>query len=657
MPNSTRNESLSQDIRCQGEPGPADAPARIGDIVDGCKIIEIAGAGAMCYVYRAFEIDLEIERAIKMLRPEMSAAVRRKFGAEGKITARLDHPHIVKVHGCGIWNGLHPYIKMEYIDGKSLRHILSARRHVPPAAALALTAVLARALDYAARQTFTIWGATHEGVVHRDLKPENILITRQGTPKIADFGIVQTDDDAGKAAMGTTAYMSPEQHADRELTFASDIYALGILLYEMICGVRPFPDDPARIAAAKERAAYAPVREHAPSAPPEVQAIVERCLAPNPEKRYTEHESLQFACEQALETYGPLSPDELIQSYITAPDQFKSRLHAARKAGRAKRSYAKPLLIAVGAIAVLSGAGAWFAAHTDFFDPMQRKPVNASRSGSEDARKDQKSRVSGRGKEFAAQRHDATADTLKAMGQPAGDRPSAHLNASQGKPRADQSYAAHGKRQELESHERNSRDLATLTKSDIVADSAAQPAKPDGSASQAGKDTKNALPASGKKAYFDRDYRETIHILAPALEHITHKPARDSAVIMLMEARYMISDFSGAVALANEHTIETARSCMIQALVFEALENHERAMQWFEKSVRAPTLFGARSESEALLQRARYYQRQFDKKKSDIMHTKLIRAWRDVERRLCGFDAAACEVARDILHQYGKASP
>jgi serine/threonine protein kinase len=631
-------------MRYEGESGSEGVPARIGDIVDGCKIIEIAGAGAMCYVYRAFEIDLEIERALKMLRPEMPAAVRRKFGAEGKITARLDHPHIVKVHGSGIWNDRHPYIKMEYIDGKSLRHILSARRHVPPAAALALTAVLAKALDYAARQTFTIWGATHEGVVHRDLKPENILITRQGTPKIADFGIVQTDDDAGRAAMGTTAYMSPEQHADSELTFASDIYALGILLYEMICGVRPFPDDPARIAEAKQRASYAPVQEHAPSVPPEVREIVDRCLAPDPKKRYTEHDSLQFACERALETYGPLSPAELIQAYIIAPDQFKSRLHAARKATQAKRSYAKPWLIAVGALAVLGGA--WFVASTDFVKFDLSKLF-----------RDYESEAGDRRAALENERNDAPAIAHAPEDRESGDGHSAQRNAAHKQPEKGSPFPARAQRPETASHAGDPRHSAALPQPDAAKPSSEKSPKPAESASPPADETSGGLPPRGKKAYFERDYRETIRILAPALTQITHKPARDSAVTMLMEARYMTSDFSGAVALANKYDTKTARSRMIQALVFEALDNHERAAHLFDTSVRAPTLFGDRSAAEALLQRARYYQRQFEKKKDDATRMNMIHAWRDVERGLCGIDTSACETARSLLRRYEGVSP
>ena len=217
-------------------------------LADRYRIEGEIGAGGMATVYLAQDLRHDRRVALKLLRPELSAVIgAERFLAEIKLTANLQHPHILPLFDSGEADGFLFYV-MPFVEGESLRGRLTREKQLPVAEAVRIAAEVASALDYAHRH----------GVVHRDIKPENILL-HDGRALVADFGIALAASKAGGARMtetgmslGTPHYMSPEQAmGEREITARSDVYALGVVLYEMLTGDPPFTGSTAQAIVAR----------------------------------------------------------------------------------------------------------------------------------------------------------------------------------------------------------------------------------------------------------------------------------------------------------------------------------------------------------------------------------------------------------------------
>ncbi|HEU5168976.1 MAG TPA: protein kinase [Gemmatimonadales bacterium] len=252
-------------------------------IADRYRLKRELGAGGMATVWLAEDLKHDREVAVKVLRPELSAVLgAERFLQEIKVTAHLQHPHILPLFDSGSAEGLLYYV-MPYVEGESLRARLAREKQLPVDEAVTIAKGVASALDYAHRH----------GVIHRDIKPENILL-HDGQPLVADFGIALAVSRAGGTrvtetglSLGTPHYMSPEQAtADRELTPRSDIYALAAVLYEMLIGDPPHTGSTAQAIIAKvvtERPR--PIRPARPSVTPELEAAVLRGLEKIPADR------------------------------------------------------------------------------------------------------------------------------------------------------------------------------------------------------------------------------------------------------------------------------------------------------------------------------------------------------------------------------------
>jgi serine/threonine protein kinase len=205
------------------------------DCIPGYPIDRLIGKGGMAAVYLAIQESLDRPVALKILKDPDSPEFSERFVNEGRIIASLVHGNIVTVHDVGIAEGLH-YISMEYVDGGDLR-IRIADGQSPEAA-----------LDLAARMADCLGFAHRKGVIHRDLKPANILFRRDGTPLLTDFGIAKnqrldSDLTATGKIVGTPRYMSPEQALGKPVDGRSDLYSLGVVLYEMLTGEPPYRGD------------------------------------------------------------------------------------------------------------------------------------------------------------------------------------------------------------------------------------------------------------------------------------------------------------------------------------------------------------------------------------------------------------------------------
>jgi serine/threonine-protein kinase len=239
------------------------------------------GSGGMATVYLAQDLRHDRKVAIKVLHPELAAAIgAERFLAEIKVTANLQHPHILPLHDSGMLHtsardGLEGpstilYYVMPFVQGESLRDRLKRERQLPIGDAVAIARDVAAALDYAHRQ----------GVIHRDIKPENILL-HEGRPLVADFGIAlaaSRSEGSGRmtetgVSLGTPNYMSPEQAmGERGLDARTDIYALGCMLCEMLAGETPFNPD-----CAGDRRARPEQRPGAPHEAPKYGATARSC--------------------------------------------------------------------------------------------------------------------------------------------------------------------------------------------------------------------------------------------------------------------------------------------------------------------------------------------------------------------------------------------
>ncbi len=251
------------------------------------KLVRKLGTGGMANVYLAEDQELGRRVAIKMLDERHSGDEQfiERFRREAKNAAGLSHPNIVSIYDRGVSDGTY-YIAMEYLDGRTLKELLVARGPTP----------IPVAIDYA-RQILAALGFAHRnGVVHRDIKPHNVSVAQDGRLKVMDFGIAL----AGTSQMtqtgsiiGTAQYLSPEQAKGVPTSPASDIYSVGIVLYEMLTGSVPFGGDtPLEIAMKHLSAIPQPPSEKRPEVPHELDSIVLRALAKRPEDRYQSAEEM-----------------------------------------------------------------------------------------------------------------------------------------------------------------------------------------------------------------------------------------------------------------------------------------------------------------------------------------------------------------------------
>jgi len=271
------------------------------------ELTHLIARGGMAQVYRAMDRQLERPVALKVLFPELSVdrTFVERFRREAQAAANLSHPNIVPVFDWGEDDGSY-FIVMEYVEGRPLSAVLRDPQPMPPRQIATIGAGVAAALAFAHRH----------GVVHRDVKPGNVLITPDGDVKVTDFGIARamnTEESLTQtgAVMGTAAYFSPEQAEGKGVDSRSDIYSLGVVLYEMAVGRPPFTGD-SPVAVASKHVRDMPVlpREANPTVPPALEAVIMKAMAKNPDDRYGSAEELRadllrFADGRPVEAADP----------------------------------------------------------------------------------------------------------------------------------------------------------------------------------------------------------------------------------------------------------------------------------------------------------------------------------------------------------------
>ena len=249
-------------------------------ISDRYEIIDKVGSGGMADVYKALCHRLNRYVAIKILKPEYStdASFVQKFRAEAQSVAGLSHPNIVSVYDVGEDDGLY-YIVMELVEGITLKRFIEKRKKLDVKEAVGIAIQIAMGMEAA---------HTHH-IIHRDIKPQNIIISREGKVKVADFGIAKaaTSNTISQNAIGSVHYLSPEQARGGYSDERSDIYSLGVTLYEMLSGQVPFAgDNSVSVALLHIQSEAVPVRELNPEIPLSVDKIIQKCMQKKPERRY-----------------------------------------------------------------------------------------------------------------------------------------------------------------------------------------------------------------------------------------------------------------------------------------------------------------------------------------------------------------------------------
>src|SRR5689334_411501 len=258
------------------------------------RLLDQLGAGGRATVYKAYHAAMDRYVAIKVLPQHLASDpnFRARFQQEARVIARLEHRHILPVYDVAEEDGI-PYLVMRYTDGGDLNHLIAGRPTLERM--VELVAQVAEALSYAHRQ----------GVIHRDVKPANVLIGRDGDALLADFGIAKIYEDTlqltGEGNMvGTPAYMAPEQLQGQRVDARTDIYALGVVLYQVLTGECPFvAETPLAVAMMHIHNPLRPPRQIKPDIPETIERIILRAMAKDPADRFQTAEEMAASLRES----------------------------------------------------------------------------------------------------------------------------------------------------------------------------------------------------------------------------------------------------------------------------------------------------------------------------------------------------------------------
>mgnify|MGYP005952498693 FL=1 len=298
-------------------------------IADRYEILGKVGAGGMSDVYKAKDLTLGRFVAIKVLKAEFSEDINfvTKFRSEAQAAAGLEHPNIVNIYDVGSENGLH-YIVMEYVEGITLKTYIEKKGQLSFKEAVSIAIQVGRGIE----------AAHNKNIVHRDIKPQNTMISTEGKVKVTDFGIARaaTSNTISSDVMGSVHYSSPEQARNGFVDGKSDIYSLGIVMYEMVTGRVPFDGDTTVAVAIQHlQEEMVPPSVYAPNLPISMEKIILKCTQKNPDRRYSSMTALLADLRKAL-----ISPNEDFVVMVPLANQDKTRVIGADDLNQIKKQTA-----------------------------------------------------------------------------------------------------------------------------------------------------------------------------------------------------------------------------------------------------------------------------------------------------------------------------
>lgn len=295
------------------------------------KIIKSIGEGGMANVYLALDTQTNQQVAIKFMRLDLrdNPDFSRRFAREAESASKLIHPNITQVYGTGTYDGGSQYLVMEYVDGTDLKHYIKDNFPIPYQKVVDIVSQILAGLD----------AAHSAGIVHRDIKPQNILIDKAGRVKIVDFGISLARSEFGmtqtNTVLGSVHYLSPEQTRGGITTNKSDIYATGIILYELLTGKVPFEGETAVSVALKHSQTSIPlVRDFDKHIPQALENVIIKATAKNPNNRYPTAEDMREDLQTALssrranEEKLPPFDDDLVETRVIPVDEIKNQVQS-----------------------------------------------------------------------------------------------------------------------------------------------------------------------------------------------------------------------------------------------------------------------------------------------------------------------------------------
>ncbi|HIS02449.1 MAG TPA: protein kinase [Candidatus Pullichristensenella avicola] len=329
----------------------------IGRVISGrYEVQAIVGTGGMAVVYRAWDRKNRRMVAIKVLRPEFEqdGEFVRRFSREAEAASKMSHENIVNLLDVGKDNDMR-YIVMEYVPGQTLKEVIRQKGRIQPETAVRMAIRILAAVDHAHKN----------GIVHRDIKPQNILVDESGKVKVADFGIARLKtaqttriDDKQNSALGSVHYFSPEQASGEVADEKSDLYSMGVVLYEMLTGQVPFDGDTA-VSVALKHVSEEPrsMREIVPSISRGLDEVVMRALAKDGARRY--QTAAEFAGDLRKALVHPRGG--FVAYPMTREEQERAREEKRRAAARRKRRLRLATLISAVAVGVATiGALTWY---------------------------------------------------------------------------------------------------------------------------------------------------------------------------------------------------------------------------------------------------------------------------------------------------------
>jgi eukaryotic-like serine/threonine-protein kinase len=308
-------------------------------IIDGrYRVLSRLGSGGMADVYLAEDQLLGRRLAVKVLHHHFAEDQEfvERFRREASAAARLSHPNIVGIFDRGEWNGTY-YIAMEYVPGSPLKTLVREHGPLEPAVAIDIVAQILQAARF----------AHAHGVIHRDLKPHNVILDEEGRARVTDFGIAQagaSEMTMTGSIMGTAQYLSPEQAQGHAVSATSDLYSIGVILYELLTGIVPFDGDTAVAIAFKQVSAQPiPPSSANPAVPPALDVVVLRALAKDPSQRYANADEFVAALQSVRGSLPEAATTAAFATPVpmTATEQSTAS-HGAVPAGVALSTGARP---------------------------------------------------------------------------------------------------------------------------------------------------------------------------------------------------------------------------------------------------------------------------------------------------------------------------